>query len=274
MTIDFHVHLSLRSHLRFSTETHCDSFREEGEDWEKHLASGEAFDDFLAAEGVDLAVGLADNSPGVTGTTTNDYTLERFGKCRRVVLFANLNPTLDRDLPGQVHRLADAGFRGLKLYPTYQHFHPSDPALYPMYEACAARGWPVMFHTGHSVFPGSRLRYADPLLTDDLAVDFPNLTILLCHGGRGVWYDHAALMTKLHKNVYIELSGLPPKKLFDYYPEFQRLAPKMVFGSDWPASPDIRRNIAEIRQLPLPSETLDAILGGTAAKILRLGQGA
>ncbi|GAB4253711.1 amidohydrolase family protein [Deferrisoma sp.] len=269
MVIDFHVHLAAREHLEPPARAFCDSFWCERGDWDALLAP-ERFDRYLAAEGVDYAVGLPEVSPGVTGVTTNEYVLERFGGCRRLILFANVNPWVTRRLDREVRRLADLGFRGLKLYPTYQHFYPNARELYPLYGACQELGWPVMVHTGSSVFRGAKLKYGDPLHLDEVAVDFPELTLLMVHGGRGFWYDRAEFLAGLHPNLYLEISGLPPQKLLSYFPGLERIHRKVVFGSDWPGNPGIRANVEAIRQLPLSEAAKEAILGGNAARILGL----
>ena len=69
------------------------------------------------------------------------------------------------------------------------------------------------------MFPGARLKYGDPLYLDDVAVDFPELAICLSHGGRPFWYDRAFALARLHRNVYIDAAGLPPRKLLDYFPD-------------------------------------------------------
>lgn len=269
MVIDFHVHLAAREHLNPDAEAFCDSFWGERGDWDG-LLTPEAFDAYLASEGVDLAVGLAELSPVTTGVTTNEYVWERFRSARRLVLFANLNPFEVRRLDAEVRRLAGLGFRGVKLYPTYQHFHPNDARLYPLYAACQELGLPVMVHTGSSIFPGAKMKYGDPLFLDDVAVDFPELNLLIVHGGRGFWYDRAAFLTELHSNLYLEVSGLPPKNLLKYFPTLPKIAHKVIFGSDFPGNPGIKANMESIAELPLSREAVDGILGGNAARILHL----
>ena len=141
--------------------------------------------------------------------------------------------------------------------------------MYPLYEKAQELGLPVMFHTGLSVFRGSRLKYGDPIFYDDIAVDFPELKIIMCHGGRDCWYKEAFTVARLHKNVYIDVAGLPPKKLLTYFPDLPRLAHKFVFGTDWP-SVDIGRNADDLARLPLPEDAVRAILGETARKLLGL----
>jgi predicted TIM-barrel fold metal-dependent hydrolase len=164
----------------------------------------------------------------------------------------------------------DDGFLGIKLYPTYQHYYVNEPRLYPLYAKAQDLGVPVLVHTGSSVFKGARIKYGDPLFLDDVAIDFPDLTILMAHSGRPFWYDHAFWMARQHENVYLEISGLPAKNLLNYFPKLESLAHKVVYGSDWPGNPFIDRNIEAVRKLPISEETKTKILGENAARILGL----
>ncbi len=156
------------------------------------------------------------------------------------------------------------------MTPTYAHYYPNDASLYPMYALAEERGIPVMFHTGSSVFRGSKMKFGDPLLLDDLAVDFPDLTLVQVHSGRGFWYDRAAFLARIHPNMYMEIAGLPPKKLLTYFPELERLADKVLFGSDWPGLPSLKQNIGDVRALPIAEGAKAKILGGNAARLLGL----
>jgi predicted TIM-barrel fold metal-dependent hydrolase len=164
----------------------------------------------------------------------------------------------------------DYGMKGLKLLPPYQHFYPNDIAINKLYEKAQELKIPVVFHTGTSVFQKARLKYADPLYLDDVAVDFPDMTIVQAHGGRSLWYNTAFFLAKRHKNVYIDISGLPPQNLLRYFPDLEKIADKVVFGSDWPGIASIKKNIETIRRLPLKDETKLKILGENARKVLRL----
>jgi len=275
MVIDFHVHLAAREHLNPTPAAFGDRFWSGRGDWDA-LLSAEGFDAYLEAEGVDYAVGLPELSPLVTGVTTNEYVRERFGGSKRLLLFANLNPWLTPRLDREIERLAGQGFRGVKLYPTYQHYYPNEARLYPLYASCQDLGLPVMVHTGSSVFRGAKIKYGDPVLLDDVAADFPDLVLLMVHGGRGLWYGAAEFLAQLHPNLYLEVSGLPPRNLLSYFPSLERIHRKVIFGSDWPGNPGIRGNVEAIRALPLSAEAKNAILGGNAARLLGLdvGEGA
>lgn len=226
---------------------------------------------FFEVSGVDYSVILADDSPAVTGRVTNEQVAAICADRPRLIPFCSVNPNLVSHPAQEVRRVVgEFGFRGLKLYPTYQFFYPNDPVVYPIYAAAEELGLPVMFHTGSSVFPGSRMKYGDPLFFDDVAVDFPGLTIVMAHSGRGFWYDRAFFLTRLHENIWMEISGIPPKRLLDHFPELERVADRVIWGSDWPGMMNIAGSLEAIRALPLAQETKDKILGGNAARLLGL----
>ena len=276
--IDAHVHAACLPTLKLSL----------GE-WTGHFEGGVAdllelydeqgtliprrFDEFVAGEGVDVAVLLCEYSPRVTGIQPIEDLLpivehnpERFR------LMAALNPHYHYPLPDELERQMTLGAVGLKLHPVHGGFSPNDPALYPVYWLCQQRGLPVIFHCGTSVFPGATNRYADPVLVEDVARDFPDLTIVLAHGGRGWWYDAAAFMTLMRENVWIEVSGLPPKKLPEYYSRynFESLAQKMIFGTDWPGVPGLKNNALALLELGLDPETVELILHENASRLYKL----
>jgi predicted TIM-barrel fold metal-dependent hydrolase len=126
-----------------------------------------------------------------------------------------------------------------------------------------------MFHTGTSVFPGARSRLGGALVLDDVAVDFPELTLILAHGGRPLWMDEAFFMLRRHPNVYMDISGIPPRSLLEYFPRLEEVAAKALYGTDWP-SPGVRTldgNLQHLKALPLEPSKLDLILRGNALKL-------
>lgn len=236
----------------------------------EHILTKEGIVRFLDENGVDYAVALAEVNPRCTGTITNGELAEFCRGIDRLLPFADVNPHMTADPARELERcVQELGFRGVKLYPVYQLFYPNDALLYPLYEKAQELGVPVMVHTGSSIFQGVRLKYGDPALLDDVAVDFPDLTLILVHGGRGFWYRSAFFLSRIHPNVYLEVAGLPPQNLMDYFPDLERHSDKVLFGSDWPG-PIPKKNIQAIGALPLSEGAKAKILGGNAARILGL----
>ncbi len=273
--VDFHVHTAAIEGGRPGYVAHV--AESQGSDFVRFVqeyADPGRFLAYLDACGVDYAVVLAALTPVAAGVSRNEYVAEFCAASPRLLPFASVNPYLTPEPARELRRLVqDLGFRGLKLYPTYSYYYPNDRMLYPVYAEAQALGIPVMCHTGSSVFPGARLKYGDPLYLDDVAVDFPDLVLFITHSGRPFWYDRSYALTRLHPNVYIDIAGLPPRKLLEYFPELPRIADKIVFGSDWPGIPGtIGDNVAAIRALPLAEPAKEAILGGTAARLLRLAE--
>ncbi len=271
MIVDFHVH-PLHWHgvtPGFEEYLHESWSPSELDALRRQCETGAGLADYLRSQGIDRGVVLAEQTP-TTGMVGNQAVIDMCAGQDRLIPFGTVYPGMHYDLAACLGELVAQGVRGIKLYPTYNLFYPNDPILYPFYAKAEEFGIPIMVHTGTSVFPGSRIKYGDPLLLDDVAVDFPKLRILLSHARRPFWHAQAEFLARLHKNVYLDIAGLPPKKLLTYLPNTHRLTSKMVFGSDWPGIRSIAQNLQDIRALPLPADGVERILGGNAATILGL----
>jgi hypothetical protein len=126
-----------------------------------------------------------------------------------------------------------------------------------------------MVHTGTSIFPAARNRYGDPIYLDDVAVDFPRLKILMAHGGRPIWMQTAFFLLRRHRNIHLDISGIPPKQLLTYFPRLEEIAQKTLFGTDWPSPgiPDIKQNLDQFQALDLPTEMKEQVLSKTALAV-------
>ena len=231
----------------------------------------------MDAEGIDR-VGLINYvSPDVMGFTdeANPWMMRYAASDpARLIAFGSVNPRFTSDVAGATARVIEAGARALKVHPPHQVFRANAyldalPGLADLYRVAQDAGVPVTIHTGTSVFPGARSRLGDPMDVDDVAVDFPKLTILLAHGGRPVWMESAFFLVRRHPNVHLEVSGIPPAKLLDYFPRVEEIAAKTIWGTDWP-SPGVksmRSNVNAFLALPLSDATKRAILSDNAARI-------
>ena len=226
----------------------------------------------LRAQGVDHAVLLPEHCPATSGNVRTETVLELARQSGGFfVPFASVDPVSDPEPAALLESYIERGVRGLKLYPSYQFYYPNEPRVYPLYEICQAHRIPVLLHIGSSVIPGTRIKYCDPVHLDDVAVDFPELTIVMAHGGRGFWYDKCAFLASHFPNFYIDIAGLVPEKLRQHFPDLDRLARKMVFGSDWPAMPrSVAANVASVEALGLPQDALESILHLNARRLLNL----
>jgi predicted TIM-barrel fold metal-dependent hydrolase len=194
------------------------------------------------------------------------------------IALASINPHRGKAGVEEARRLVAAGaVRGLKLHPPLQEFFPNDKIAYPLYEVFAEARLPVLFHTGHSGIgtgmPGGggvRLKYGHPMPIDDVAVDFPEMPIILAHPSFP-WQEEAISIC-LHKpEVYIDLSGWSPK----YFPPIlvqyanTLLKHKVLFGSDYPLiTPD--RWMADFREIAIREEVRPLILKENAIKLFGL----
>jgi len=227
-------------------------------------------DELLDAEGVDAALLFAEYSPGATGIQPVEDLLPVIAhNPRRYRLVANVNPRLHTPPAAEAERQLDLGAVAVKVHPVHGAFRVDRDDMYPVYDLCAARGVPVIVHTGPSIFPGSQAEAGDPTLMDTIAGAYPGIPFVLAHGGRGRWYADAARMALARDNVWIDLAGLPPKRLPDYYAGFDlpALARKWIFGTDWPGVPGPAKNVRAVAALDLPDDTLAAILAGNACQI-------
>ncbi len=206
-------------------------------------------DALLDAEGVDVALLFAEYSPRATGIQPVEDLLPIIAHHpARFRLVANVNPELHRSPVTEAMRQLDLGAVAVKVHPVHGGFRPDRGDLHEVYELCAERGVPVVVHTGGSIFPGSCPEAGDPALMSQAIADFPGVQFVLAHGGRGQWYADAAGMALGCGNVWLDLAGLPPRRLPDYYAGFDlaRLARKWIFGTDWPGVPGVARNVRAV----------------------------
>jgi predicted TIM-barrel fold metal-dependent hydrolase len=195
-----------------------------------------------------------------------------------LIPFGSVDPHRGSEAVAQARRLVtDHGVRGFKFHPSLQAFSPDELAFYPLYEAIEELQVPALFHTGQNGIgaglPGGRgikLRYSNPLLLDDVAADFPALTVILAHPSVP-WQSEAISMAVHKSNVYLELSGWSPR----YFPEELvraaggRLRHKVLFGSDYPLiAPETW--MEDFQGLALNEEAVRLILKENALKVLGL----
>lgn len=233
-------------------------------------------DEHFAAEGADHVLLFTEHSPKVTGIQPMQDVLPvvRHNPAR-FRLVANINPHLHYPIARELAAQAEAGAVAVKIHPVHGGFEARDRMLYPAYAWAQEHRMPVIVHCGTSTFAGSANAYADPVLLDEVFRDFPGLVVVLAHGGRGWWYDQAAFLALMKPTVWLEVSGLPPQRLPDYYgASLRRLADKMIFGTDWPGVPSVAQNArtlaSTLTAAGCTAEQVTGALGGNAARVFGL----
>jgi predicted TIM-barrel fold metal-dependent hydrolase len=235
-----------------------------------------AIDELFAAEGADHVLLFSEYSPKTTGIQPIEDVLPLVEhNPARFRPVANINPHLHYPVAAELARQVALGAVACKIHPVHGGFEPADRMLYPAYSWAEERGFPVILHCGTSTFSGSANAYGEPALLDPVFRDFPGLTVVLAHGGRGWWYDQAAFLTLMRPNVWLEVSGLPPHRLADYYGQsLRRLGAQMIFGTDWPGIPGVQRNARAVQKVLLEAGCCDqdvaAALGGNARRVFGL----
>ncbi|HUZ88006.1 MAG TPA: amidohydrolase family protein [Candidatus Baltobacterales bacterium] len=242
----------------------------------------EVIGEFRAA-GVE-AVLVAFDIESVTGAPpcSNDYVAGMRDRHGDTVLqaWAAVDPLkMDAALTEARHAIKDLEMIGFHFHPIMGRYSVDDHRLRPLFELIDSLKVPVMIDVGTTGMGaglpgglGSKLRHAHPLAIDELASEFPNLTIIAAHPG-WPWVEEMTAVA-LHKgNVFWELSGWAPK----YFPESLkkdirgRLRDKVMFGSDYPSLP-YERVLSEWTELGYSSEVMDAVFHGNAERVLPLGK--
>jgi predicted TIM-barrel fold metal-dependent hydrolase len=276
---DCHVHVQPWEEMRPGARALMTAGRPDLAEVQKALSDPEELLRLMDREGVERAALINYVAPEVMGfrASANDW-VSRYvrGREDRLVAVGSVHPRHSPDAGGEVRRLLeDLGIRMIKIHPPHQLFAANAyrdglDGLGEVYAAAERAGRPVMVHTGTSIFPGARNRFADPMAVDDVAVDYPNLRIILAHAGRPLYMETAVFLARRHPNVSLDLSGIPPKKLLDYLPRLEDLADKCLWGTDYP-SPGVasmRKNIEAFRALPLSEAAKERILWSNAEAVI------
>lgn len=276
---DIHVHIQPWEMHPPDVQHTMESGRADLDRIRAFMASPNAFLEFLDECGIER-VGLINYvAPEVMGFTAevNDWCARYASAApERLIPFGSVNPRFTKDPAGETRRVLDLGIRALKIHPPHQLFGVNDyrtgglgAGIGDVFRVAEERNVPVMIHTGTSVFPGARNAYADPMPADDVGVDFPRLRVILAHAGRPLYGEAALFLVRRHPNFFLDLSGIPPKRLLHYLPRLAEIADRCLWGSDWPSPgvTDVRKNVEEFLTLELPEAARRAILWDNAARL-------
>ena len=185
--------------------------------------------------------------------------------------------------PGELAELephVSAGrVKGLKLYPGYQSFYPSDPKWEPAYRFAAQHRIPVMIHSGDTYDPRGKVKYAHPLHVDEVAVDHPDVNFVICHLGNP-WIRDCMEVVYKNANVYTDLSGFV---LGDFSDRFETYMSRQVqemllygvepenvlYGTDWPIA-TMESYLSFMEQIAIPRQDRQKIMSDNALALFRI----
>jgi predicted TIM-barrel fold metal-dependent hydrolase len=275
--IDVHVHLEHTGDASEADKKAASYFKGGGDRDPKAMA------EYYRSRKMAFVVFTVDETlSGMPRLSNDDVVAFAQANADIAIPFASLNPNRGKAAVDEARRLVGGGLvKGLKLHPPIQEFWPNDRVAYPLYEVFAEAKLPVVFHTGHSGIGtgmrgggGIRLKYGNPMPIDDVAVDFPDMPIVMAHPSFP-WQDEAISIC-LHKpQVYIDLSGWSPKYFSPTLVQYANslLKHKVLFGSDYPLlTPD--RWLADFETLKIKDDVRPLILKDNAVRLLKLGPAA
>lgn len=226
---------------------------------------------WLDGQGVERAWIITYNAaPMGYGRSEAEAVWDLCARSDRLIAVGGFDPARDGDAAVAVGTMKSAGVRVIKIHPVHQGLDPADRRFEPLYDAASRAGMPVVVHTGPSVFPGADNSKADPALLDPVLRAWPDLDVLVAHGGRPDHTQEAVRLVQRHDRAWLELSGCPPARLKDYFGDLEALAERTVWGSDWPGPkvPDLAVNIEAFLGLGLSDHANRAILRDNAMRLV------
>jgi predicted TIM-barrel fold metal-dependent hydrolase len=248
------------------------------------------YDAAMAAADVSIVFNIAvDNPLEATGLNyrpedTNESTAAFVADApARRIGFMSVNPTW-RDALDEVERWRGRGLVGIKLGPNYQVFDPFCDEALALYAHAERTGLPIVFHQGASPIRAAPLRYTYPLVTDEIALRFPELRIVMAHMGHP-WGRETVVTIRKHPHVYADVSSIYLRPWVCYESLLSAVewgaTGKLLLGSDFPiantgeAIAGLRRvnDILEGTKLPrIPDEAIEGIIHADALTALGLAR--
>jgi len=200
----------------------------------------------------------------------------------RLLFFVGVDPAQPNYMEELERGHRDLGAVGVKLAPLYQNVHPSDPRCRDIYRYCEQHGLPVLFHAGTSFVGGTLLDYSRPAHFDAVAVDFPELRMVLAHLGHP-WEGETIAVVRRHPHVFADLSALYYRP-WQFYNSIRllleyRADAKVFFGSDFPFTTTgsslagvrgVNAVLAQSGLPPVPAEVIEGIIHRDALGLLGL----
>ena len=245
----------------------------------KHVSVDEQAEQYRGLNMMAVLMNSSDESITGQKAVPNDFVAETVARHPDVFMgMGAIDPWQGELARREVRRIKELGLHGIgELNPARQHFYPNDRRFYPLWEEAEAQGLPILFHSGYAAAgsgtPGGggvKLKYCQPILLDDVAADFPDLTIICAHPS-WPWTAESLAIARHKPNFYVDLSGWAPK----YFPEElvtqvnSMIPDKALFGSDAPSLP-LERWLAEFDQLPIKPDVRSKIMLENARTVFKM----
>lgn len=255
--------------------THLNNYANEDEDALSHRLS--ELTQEMKRNRVDYALILT-SYKDVAGRPSTDKVLLAVQGQKHLGVVAGVHfATLDaQQIEAFAAWLSEGMIKGIKLYPGYEPFYPSDPRLLPIYKLAERYQVPVMIHSGDTLSRQGKLKYAHPLVVDEVAVDFPKVNFIICHLGNPWLHDTMEVLYK-NENVYADISGLVLGDFSDRFEAFMSakfqemllygIEPsKILYGTDWPIA-NMASYLDWVDQLVISPRDREKILYQNAARL-------
>jgi predicted TIM-barrel fold metal-dependent hydrolase len=249
MIVDIHTHTPTHVHAvppeerQLNTLWRSDRVVEAAVSWADYMAAMEPVDRAcvfgIRFKGGDMAAGREGAGVQWVGNVNDQAAALCRAYPDKLIGFMSVHPE-EGDAVQEVERcVRELGLRGIKLGPNYQGFDPLGEGAFQVYAAAQRIGLPILFHQGTSPMRTAPLRYAHPLVMDEIALAFPELRVVMAHMGHP-WHADTIAVIRKHPNVYADISAqfLRPWQQYNCL----RLATewgvldKLLFGSDYPVA--------------------------------------
>lgn len=278
MIVDCHTHVWRAEH--WSQEMARESTRARGYaadldiEWEAH---------WQAMQVVDKAIVFGLRAKHVGLVVPNDFVADYVEKHpEKLIGFASVDPN-ELDYLDEMHRaIEDLKLRGLKLGPIYQNYHPMDKRMQPVYEYCQRNQLPIIIHQGTTFPRRAPLKFASPILLEDIALAYPELIIVIAHLGHP-WIAETTVLIRKHPHLYADISALHYRPWQFYNGLMLALEygvmEKLLFGSDYPfTTPEATIDgLKKINSIPgqsglpcVPEEAIASLIERDTLNLLRL----
>lgn len=267
--IDFHVHAGKFELLRDDIQEllTCRPM-ESNVKVAEVFSQPEILEKYLTDKGIDCAVLLAECGPG-TNYTIDSRMIAEFAQNKDMfVPFGSINPNY-HNVQDEFWKSIKLGIKGFKFYPADHSFNALRDDMQVVYKMCESLGLPVIFHTGLTAQKDTEQQFINPLEFQPLAEKYPDLILILAHGGKPHWYGEAMTMALSFPNVYLDTALLDPLSLEKVFPDLEKLSQKIIFGSDWPVVGSYSALLEQYKQANIPDSILSAIFYQNAEKILK-----